>query len=132
MLTHLRGPMKVVAKAEDDYTLMNLVFNKTEHVHISLIHPFVYDSNYVDPKDIARRDVISSFEVESIVDHTPKSKRQLKSKMDFKVRWQGYSEEHDLWIPFSELRDNPALHRYLWDNGMKHHINKQHRIGEFR
>ena len=132
MLTHLCGPMKVVAKAEDDYTLMNLVFNKTEHVHVSLIHPFVYDSNYVDPKDIARRDVISSFEVESIVDHTPKSKRQLKSKMDFKVRWQGYSEEHDLWIPFSELRDNPALHRYLWDNGMKHHINKQHRIGEFR
>ena len=132
MLTRLRGPMKVVAKTDDDYTLMNLVFNKPEHVHVSLIRPFVYDSNFVDPKDVARRDVISSFEVESIIDHTPKSKRQLKSKMDFKVRWLGFGEEHDLWIPFSELRDSPALHRYLWDNGMKHHINKQHRIGEFK
>jgi transposase InsO family protein len=131
MLTRLRGPMKVVARNEDDYTLMNLVFNKEEHVHVSLIRQFVYDSNFVDPKDIARRDVISSFEVESIVDHTPKAARTNKSKLDFKVRWRGYTEEHDLWIPFSELRDNPALHKYLWDNGMKQHINRQHRIGEF-
>ena len=132
MLTQLRGPMKVIAKTEDDYTLMNLVFNKPEHVHVSLIHPFVYDANYVDPKDIARRDVLSSFVVESIIDHSPQSTRTMKSKMEFKVRWEGYSEEHDLWLPYSELRDVVALHRYLWDNGMKHHINKQHREGEFK
>jgi len=132
MLTQLRGPMKVVAKKEDDYTLWNSIHDKQEHVHVSLIRPFIYDANYVDPKDVARRDVLSSFVVESILDHTPKSTRTLKSKMEFKVRWEGYNEEYDLWLPFSELRDVPALHRYLWDNGMKHHINKQHREGEFK
>jgi hypothetical protein len=132
MLTQLRGPMKVVSKKEDDYTLWNCIHDKQEHVHVSLIRPFIYDANYVDPKDIARRDVLSSFVVESILDHTPKSTRTLKSKMEFKVRWEGYNEDYDLWLPFSELRDVPALHRYLWDNGMKHHINKQHREGEFK
>ena len=131
MLTNLRGPLKVVSKVEDDYTLMNLVSNKPEHIHVSLIRPFIYDANFVDPKDVARRDVLSTFVVASIVEHTPLNER-MKSRLDFRVRWEGFEEKDDLWLPFSALRDNPSLHRYLWDNGMKQHINKQHRIGEFQ
>ena len=55
--------------------LWNSIHDKQEHVHVSLIRPFIYDANYVDPKDVARRDILSSFVVESIFDHTPKSTR---------------------------------------------------------
>jgi hypothetical protein len=30
------------------------------------------------------------------------------------------------------MRDNPALHRYLWDHGMKALIPKGHRVGNFK
>ena len=130
-LTQLRGPMKVIKKDLDRYTLLNLTLNKDEDVHVSLIHPFIFDPLYTDPADVARRDMLSTFQVDSILDHTPKDEK-LKSKLDFLVRWMGYGSDHDLWLPFSSLRDNPKLHRYLMDNGMKRHINKEHRKGEFK
>ena len=130
MLTQLRGPMKVIKKVDDHYTLLNITLNKDEEVHVSLIRPFVFDPLYTDPGDVARRDILSTFQVESVTDHTPKNEK-LKSRLDFLVKWIGYGPEHDLWLPFSSLRDNPKLHRYLWDNGLKRHINKEHRKGEF-
>ena len=130
MLTQLRGPMKVIKKVDDHYTLLNITLNKDEEVHVSLIRPFIFDPLYTDPGDIARRDYMSTFQVASVTDHTPKNEK-LKSRLDFLVKWIGYGPEHDLWLPFSSLRDNPKLRRYLMDNGMKRHINKEHRKGEF-
>jgi len=43
-----------------------------------------------------------------------------KSTLDFRVRWQGYDEEHDLWLPFSEeVRDVKATHIYLRAKGLQ-------------
>jgi hypothetical protein len=33
--------------------------------------------------------------------------------MEFLVRWRGYAESENLWLPYSELRDSAALYEYL-------------------
>ena len=38
--------------------------------------------------------------------------------MEFKVRWEGQSEDNDLWLDYKELRDNEQLHVYLRKHGM--------------
>ena len=52
----LKGPMRVVNKVGVRYTLLNLVNNQTEEVHITRLHPFNYDSDHTEPADIANRD----------------------------------------------------------------------------
>jgi hypothetical protein len=77
---------------------------------------FKFDPSVINPRDVARRDT-NSFIVEKILAHTGTT--NMKSQMDFKVRWLGYGSEDDLWLPWKELRDNNALHKYLFDHGMK-------------
>jgi chromodomain-containing protein len=50
------------------------------------------------------------FVVEKIVDHigNPRNKRS----MQFKIRWLGYDESEDLWLPYSECKDLEALSEY--------------------
>ena len=38
--------------------------------------------------------------------------------MDFQVRWLGYDVSEDLWLPWSEVRNVPALHTFLRAYGM--------------
>jgi hypothetical protein len=49
----LKGPMRVMNKIGVRYTLLNLVNNKTEEVHITRLHRFEYDQNHTEPADIA-------------------------------------------------------------------------------
>ena len=66
------------------------------------------------------RDVLTLFDVEAVLDHVgdppPNGK---KSEMEFLVKFLGYDEEYNLWLPWAELRDNRALHHYLRDNRMR-------------
>jgi predicted SprT family Zn-dependent metalloprotease len=62
------------------------------------------------------RDVISTQIVEKIIEHS--GTKNKKSEMDFRVRWLGFGESQDLWLPWKELRLNPALHDYLRQNRM--------------
>ena len=123
--TQLRGPYKVLRNVLDHYTLWNTVTRKEEEIHISLLRPFLFDSNYVDPKEVAMKDAISTFTVESILRHEGNKRRV--SSLDFLVRWQGYGEAEDLWLPWKELRDNSILHQYLAANNMKGLIPQSHR-----
>ena len=93
--TQLRGPYKVVSRELDKYTLYNSVYRKNEDIHISLLRPFLYDANYIDPKEVAMKDAISTFTVERIIEHA--GNRRQVSSLDFKVRWLGYDENYDLW-----------------------------------
>jgi hypothetical protein len=123
--TQLRGPYKVLRHELDEYTIRNTVTNKDEQIHISLLRPFLFDANYIDPTDVAMKDAISTFTVEAILEHN--GDRRTLSSMSFKTRWLGYDESHDLWLPYKELRDNPALHQYLINNKMRTLIPKEHR-----
>ena len=117
LLPHLKGPLKVVSRKGDRYTLLNLVTKGEEEVHLTRIHPFHYDPNYTSPRDAALRDVLSLFDVERIIDHSGDKKR--RSTMDFLCKFTGWSDEYNLWLPYKELRDIDVLHTYLIQNGMK-------------
>ena len=117
-LTQLKGPYSVIRKDRDTYTLLNLVTRREEDVHVTRIHPFEFDATRTDPIEVARRDVVSTFTVERILDHAGDPKR--RRSMDFLVKWEGYADEENLWLPYSELRDNPALHEYLRNSNDGH------------
>jgi hypothetical protein len=105
---------------------MNSVKRKEEDIHVKLLRPFLYDTNFIDPRDVAMKDAISTFTVECILEHSGNMKKY--GDMDFKVRWVGYDESEDLWLPWKELRDNAQLHLYLRENGMASLIPKEHRL----
>ena len=62
-----KGPMKVIDKDIDAYTVLDLVTRWAEIVHLSRIFPFLYDATKVDPENIALRDR-EEFFVEEILD----------------------------------------------------------------
>jgi hypothetical protein len=124
----LKGPMLVTARNGSKYTLQDITTGKDYRVHISRISPFYHDPIRDDPFEITAKD-LDEEQVEKIVDHTDVTQ---KSKMDFLVRWTGYDASHDLWLPWSQLRDNPKLHKYLFDNGMESWIPKEHRKQEYK
>ena len=63
--------------------------------------------------------------MESTLRHSGDPKR--KSEMDFLVRWEGYDASHDLWLPWSSLRNNPKPHAYLLLVGLNKPIPREHR-----
>ena len=42
--------MKVVGIEKDAYELLDLVHKKVETVHVSRLHPFIFDPQMVDPE----------------------------------------------------------------------------------
>jgi len=118
------GPFRVVETADDIVKIQNTVNLKIKRVHITRLKPFFINENNL-PSDIARHDYQEQI-VERVLNHLgPKTQ---KSKMQFQVRWLGFGEDQDLWLPWSELRDNPALHNYLRDNKMDRLIPREHNI----
>jgi hypothetical protein len=123
--TNLRGPLRVISNVGSHYTLFNMVDNKEEIHHIKTLHPYQYDvTNGLQPEEVALKDT-GEFRVDSILQHTGDPKR--KSGMDFYVRWIGYDDSHNLWLPWSSLRNNPKLHNYLHIAGLPQLIPKEHR-----
>ena len=113
--THWKGPMRVIGNTGAEYTIHDLVQDKDIKVHVSRLKHFDYEPQIDDPTAIAAKDYEED-EVESILAHQGDPRR--KSSLDFLVRWTGFDESEDLWLPWSALRDNVILHQYLRDNGM--------------
>ena len=112
----LRGPFRVRSVEGSAYTLTDLVSHKDLNpVHVSRLREFKFDSEHTDPSKVAQTDNLE-FEVERILEHSGDVNK--RSTLDFLVRWTGYSEEHDLWLPYSELRNNAVLHSYLTEKGL--------------
>ncbi len=109
----------------DAYTVRNTVTGSDEEIHVTFLRPFLFDSNFVDPRDVAMKDAISTFVVEKILEHEGDRKRL--GTMFFRTRWLGYGEAQDLWLPWKELRNNTELHKYLRENGLSALVPKEHR-----
>jgi hypothetical protein len=124
--TNLKGPMKIISKLEDKeaFILFNLVTNKEEEIHVSRMFPFNFDESNVDPRLVANKDY-QVFDVEKIIDHNGDGSKV--SEMDFLVKWKGFEDYTNLWLPWKELRNNPELHIYLEANGMKKLIPKEYK-----
>jgi len=119
--THWKGPMRVISNNGSEYKLHDLVQNKDISVHISRLKEFKHDNHHHDPLAIAAKDYEEE-PVEAILAHQGNPKR--KTSMDFLVRWLGYDESEDLWLPWSALVNNTALHKYLRENNMEKLIPK--------
>jgi hypothetical protein len=119
-----KGPYRVLNHTDSTYFIQNILSGKVAKVHISRLKPFKYDAERVNPRNVALRDT-QEFVVERVLEHFgPISK---KNELEFKVRWLGYGEDTDLWLPWRELRNNPALHRYLHEQHLDRLIPKEHR-----
>jgi hypothetical protein len=120
--TFLRCPLRVVSHIGAHYTLFNLVSNKEEpDIHVTRLTPFYYDPAHVDPVDVARADA-NEYVIGAILAHSGDPK--LKSSLDFLIRWEGYDESDDLWLPWKSVRLNSKVHDYLRANGMSRLIPK--------
>jgi len=64
-------------------------------------------------------------DVMAILGHTGKPKK--KTKMQFKVRWKGYDDSHDSWLPWKDLKNNWVLHQYLHIHNLGRLIPIEHR-----
>ena len=117
LLPNLKGPMRVISKIGDKYKLESLIDGRDEEVHVSKIHPYHFDPTHTSPRDAALRDVLTLFDVEEVLDHRGDKKK--RKELEFHVKFLGWGAEHNLWLPYSELRDNRALHTYLLNNRMR-------------
>ena len=113
--THWKGPMRVIGNTGAEYIVHDLIQDKNMKVHVSRLKNFDYEPQIDDPTAIAAKDYEED-EVESILAHQGDPRR--KGSLDFLVRWTGFDESEDLWLPWSSLRDNVKLHQYLRVNGM--------------
>ena len=111
-----RGPYRVVNSIGSRYTLLDLIKNKHEDVLLHRLHPFRYDQEFLDPKDIAMRDR-EEYEVQEVLDHQGDPK--LRGKMTFLVKWKGYDNSHNTWEPWKSLRLVDKLHEYLRNQKME-------------
>jgi hypothetical protein len=94
--------------------------------HVTDLEPFVYDPNFTDPVEVALGDN-QEFEIERVLDHEKRDHpdETIKRKQLFlKIRWVGYSAEHDSWEPISNLVHLPLVREYLSKNKLKSYINK--------
>jgi hypothetical protein len=121
LMTNLRGPLRVINTVGPSYTLLNLVNNEREVVHVKRLKPFLFDPDRVDPIDVANRDE-TFFQVHKILTHRGDFNR--KKTLEFLVQWEGCPESDNLWLPWKELRTNEFLHKYLWNNNLQKHIPK--------
>ena len=118
----LQGPFRLINHIGSRYSLQNLVTELISDYHISRLRPYLYDENLDEsPVSVANRDE-QLFPVETILEHTGNAKN--RKELYFKVRWSGYDERFDKWLPFKDLRHNSILHDYLITHRMKSLIPK--------
>ena len=111
-----RGPLMVVEKVKaNTYKVQHLNDkSRTELLHLSRLRP--YNASASDPHDVATMDDASD-KIDFIVEHFPVGPFPKKrTDLDFRVRWVGYGEDDDLWIPYTEMAKTEALERYMLKN----------------
>jgi ribosomal protein L21E len=111
----LMGPFRVANVQGDKYACQNLVTDEIKDYHVTRLRAFHYDERFVDPRDIALRDV-EEFFVEQILAHSGNVDK-LKT-LEFHVKWLGFDESHNSWEPWKNLRETEKLHRYLIAKGL--------------
>jgi hypothetical protein len=111
LLPYLRGPFKVISSNRDEYIIRSLITHKDEQIHVKELRKFIHEGEEDDLYSVALRDHQDRFFIDRILEHNNQlnSRRELK----FKVHWTGYEADEDSWVPYAELRDTEALHKYL-------------------
>ena len=112
----LRGPMLV--KSHDErgiYLLQDLVSQRIAEYHVSKLRHFHYDPNTLKPIEEAVTDFPDEFIVQECLDMRG-DPRKAKKQLEFKIRWAGYGPEDDTWETWEHVRDNDAVHLFLYNH----------------
>jgi hypothetical protein len=109
--TPLSGPWRCVEIQGDLIVIMNLIYNNIKTVHRSRVVPFRYNKARTDPRQVAMKDN-QEFEVEKIIKIRGLDGNR-RSGIEALVRWTGYGEDEDSWVPWSEIHNNEKFHEYL-------------------
>jgi len=103
------GPQIVSNRNNNLYDCYDIITHKVKTYDFERLKRY-YVSNDAEPVWVASHDS-DSYIVESIVDHEGDPKRL--SSLFFRVRWKGYDETEDTWLPFHKVNELEALDTYL-------------------
>jgi hypothetical protein len=114
-----KGPSRVLKGPNSTGVIevQDLTTRKTVATHISRVKPFLGDtSKEAALLALAELDE-DEYVIEQITDHLPAKLTGPKKGWTFRVKWQGYPEEYDEWLPYAEVKDTEALGKYLAQRG---------------
>jgi hypothetical protein len=104
------GPMQVMSRREQDYTLRNVLDNGRAKYFINRLKLYNSDPLVTDV-EAALLDA-NQYLVEKIISFTGNPKKV--STLKFKVKWVGYDREEDLSIePWSEMKKNVLMEAFV-------------------
>jgi transposase InsO family protein len=130
---HYRGPYRIVGINGSRIEIQNLVNTKTTTAHISQLRPFIYDPNYINPVEVAMN-AGEEFEIENIVTirgNRNASNRYLRTGLEILVHWLGYTDQHDTWEPFHEMKLTEKFQQYCWEHHL-HYLLIPEALARFR
>jgi hypothetical protein len=110
LLPFLKGPMRVIAKRDNTYSLQDIVSMRQYDYHIKNLRVFNYDPATQSPLTYALKDDGSMFQVERISKHKGDPKKS-KKQLFFLVHWVGQTEA--TWEPWTNVRRTIKLHEYI-------------------
>ena len=121
---HYKGPFQITDVNSQRINVRNLLTQKVRSVHPAHLHPFIVDTNQVNPTDIAKQ-ASQEYVVDKILKINGQQNAQgkyYKRGLEFQVRWEGYDESEDSWEPYKELRFHTKFIKYCQDNGLRYLI----------
>jgi hypothetical protein len=106
-----RGPFLVQSFNNDQYFVQDLTTGKTLTFYADRLRPYHHSQqSTLQPLEVAARDR-GEYIIDKIIDHSGTPSR--KYSMDFLVRWLGYDESEDLWVPFKSIQHTSAFQDYV-------------------
>jgi hypothetical protein len=106
--------MKIVEKVRDDiFTCFDMTTAANVNFHIDRLRIFNVDVENVPEEEMLNVAAYDRDEyvVEKIVEHRGPARH--RAKLEFRVRWQGFEENEDTWLPWKNVKDLAALDIYL-------------------
>ena len=88
------------------YTCIDVFTGKTHDLHVTRLKEFLGRDD-LPAEEIAMQDH-DIYIVESIVGHRGASSGRVRD-LSFKLRWSGYGEEDDSWVPWRNCRSLALL-----------------------
>ena len=120
----LRGPYQVIAinkreKRGTIYTCRHLATQKLEDFHVKLLTEYHYDAAHSVPATAAMADS-QLFEVEEVLDHIFEGRKENKTNLRIKIKWQGFP--NPTWERYAEVAKVQKVHAYLKQKRMRKYI----------
>jgi len=119
-----KGPYQVIERNTSIYIIENLLRGRRITTHVHNLRPFIYDSTYTTPTNIAQQNE-QEFAVAQIEGH--RGDPQRRATMEFLVRWTDFDADQNSWEPYKALMHVDVLHEYLRRNRMRTLIPEEHK-----